>query len=326
MTVDVASLPKVELHCHYDGIVDAAMLRALGPRAAAFPVSAEALDAAQPVAGFDDFLAWFNVADPGSADLAVFASIVGAHVDRLRAQNVRYAEVFISMPRGEDDPDDTPEAALRAFVESVRRHERGEIQVEFLAQVARSATPDRMAAKVERAIELHAAGLIAGLVIAGPEDGHPIRPHYRAMRLAHDSGLPVEIHAGEWCGPESVWDALEYGFPTRVGHGLAILEDDALVRLFRSQQTHVEMCPTSNVKTGAVDGIASHPIRRAFDMGLNVGVNTDDPGAFACSMNSECQLLVDEFAFTADELDALRRNALAARFCAELRVPMDSAD
>ena len=150
-----------------------------------------------------------------------------------------------------------------------------------------------------------------------------MKPHRSAMRLAYDNGLPIEIHAGEWCGPESVWDALEYGYPARIGHGVAILEDEALVRQFRAQQTHIEMCPTSNLATGVVDRMADHPIRRAFDLGLNVGVNTDDPGPFSCSMNSEYQLLVDEFAFAAEELDVLRRNALAARFQPTLRVPME---
>ena len=315
--IDVGALPKVELHCHYDGVVDAAMLRELG--AEAFPVSADALDAAQPVTGFDDFLRWFEIADPGSTDLDVFAPILRAHVDRLRAQNVRYAEIYTSMPRGEDDP--VP--AMRSSIDRVRERERGVIQVEFLVQIARGGSPERVLGQVERAIALHTAGITVGIAVAGPEEGWPVRPHQRALRLACDSGVPIEIHAGEWCGPESVWDALEHGYPTRIGHGVAILRDDALIRRFRDEQTHIEMSPTSNVKTGAVERIADHPIRRAFDLGLNVGANTDDPGAFACSMNSEYELLVDEFGFTAEELDVLRRNALAARFQPQLRVPVD---
>ena len=319
MNPDIAQFSKVELHCHYDGIVDAAMLRALGADAESFPVSAEELDAVQPVAGYDDFMRWFAVADPGSLGLDAFLPILRAHVDRLRAQNVCYAEIYTSMPRGDDDP----VAPMRAVVDGVREREHGQTQVEFLAQISRSGSPEQVAAKVERGITLHEAGLIAGIAIAGPEEGWPMKPHRQAMRLAYDHAMPIEIHAGEWCGPESVWDALEYGFPARIGHGVSALQDEALVRLLRAQQTHIEMCPTSNVKTGAVDRIANHPIRRAFDLGLNVGVNTDDPGAFACSMNSEYQLLVDELAFTADELDVLRRNALAARFTPVLRVPVD---
>lgn len=317
--LDIAPLPKVELHCHYDGIVDVAMLRSFHEAGVAFPVSAESLQAVLPVDGFDDFTRWFDVADPGSGDLDVFLPVVRAHVDRLRAQNVRYAELFTSIPRGDGDVVD----GMRAFVDQVRERECGAIQVEFLVQIGRGGSPARVAAQVDRAVALHTAGLVVGIAMAGPEDGHPIKPHRRALRLAHDGGVPIEIHAGEWCGPESVWDALEYGCPARVGHGLAIFQDQALIRRFREQQTHIEMCPTSNVATGAISRMSDHPIRRAFDLGLNVGVNTDDPGAFSCSMNSEYRLLVDEFGFTAEELDTLRRNALAARFQPTLRVPVE---
>ncbi|MBT3266201.1 adenosine deaminase family protein [Candidatus Poribacteria bacterium] len=320
--MDITSLPKVELHCHYDGIVDPAMLRALCAAGEPFPVPADDLEAALPVRGLDDFMRWFAVADVGSMDLRPFVPVLQAHVDRLRAQNVQYAEIYTSIPRGSPD---TAEG-MRRFAESVREREAGETQIEFVIQIGRGGAPERLQAKVEEATALHAAGLVVGIAIAGPEQDHPIRPHTRAMRFAHDAGVPIEIHAGEWCGAESVWDALEYGYPSRVGHGVAIFEDEALVRRFRDEQIHIEMCPSSNVATGSVERLSDHPIRRAFDMGLNVGVNTDDPGAFMCSMDSEYRLLVDEFGFTAEELDVLRRNALGARFQPTLRVPIDGVD
>ena len=316
--MDIASLPKVELHCHYDGIVDAPMLHGLQAAGETFPVSPEDLEAALPVRDFDAFLAWFEVADVGSVDLEPFVPVLRAHVDRLRSQNVQYAEVFTSMPRGDDVV-----GQMRKYVDRVRERECGETQIEFVMQMGRGGDPGRREAKVETAVALHAAGLVVGIAIAGAEQGLPMEPHTRAMRLAHDAGVPIEIHAGEWCGPESVWDALEYGYPTRIGHGVAILKDEALVRRFRDEQIHIEMCPSSNVATGSVERMSDHPIRRAFDMGLNVGVNTDDPGAFMCSRNSEYRVLVEEFGFTAEELDVLRRNALSARFQPTLRVPIN---
>ena len=111
--VDVAALPKVELHCHYDGVVDPALLRGLPDGGVSFPVSAEELEAALPVRGYADFERWFALADASRADLDVFVPILHAHVERLRAQNVRYAEIFTSMPRGDVDP----VGDMRAFIE-----------------------------------------------------------------------------------------------------------------------------------------------------------------------------------------------------------------
>src|SRR4051812_26707998 len=104
---------------------------------------------------------------------------------------------------------------------------------------------ERAADLADRILMLHQAGLIVGVVLAGPERGHPVKPFQKLFARFREAGLGIENHAGEWCGPESVWDALEHGFPNRIGHGVSLFDDAALVRRFQEEQIHVEMCPTS---------------------------------------------------------------------------------
>jgi adenosine deaminase len=177
-----------------------------------------------------------------------------------------------------------------------------------------------MVEREEHVFALYDAGLIVGVALAGIEQGFPVRPFQKTFDRFHQAGLKIEIHAGEWCGPESVWDALEYAHPDRIGHGVSLFQDARLVELFAERQIHIEMCPTSNLKTGSVKRIQEHPIRLARDLGLSFSVNTDDPGPFECSLESEYELLADTFGFDEGTGKEFYENSLAARFQPELRV------
>lgn len=313
-------LPKVELHCHLDGIVDPPMLRALRAQGHALPLSAEELEAVYPVQSFDDFMRWFAVAEALEGDLERFKPVLALHIERLKAQRVVYTEIMIG---GSEIPLDPAEAleTLGAFRQWVNAQEGGAIQVEFLRAVGRTVPPERLEAIADGLVPLYEAGLIAGLAVAGPEVGYPIKPFQRTLARLRETGMGIEIHAGEWCGPESVWDALEHGCPHRLGHGLALFDDPRLLATVQEQQIHVEMCPTSNVRFGSIcRRIEAHPIGRARDLGLNFGVNTDDPGAAQCSMESEYALLAEVFGFNDQDFARAYANSLAARFQPALRV------
>ena len=166
---------------------------------------------------------------------------------------------------------------VQAFRDWVTRHEGGEIQVELLASSGRNKSPEQMRAHEERILALHKAGLIVGIALAGSERGYPVKPFHSTFARFHHAGLRIEIHTGEWRGPESVWDALDHGYPDRIGHGVSLfseipdrVQDPRLVDVFQERQIYIEMCPTSNLKTGSVSRIEDHPIARARDLGLNL--------------------------------------------------------
>ncbi len=219
-------------------------------------------------------------------------------------------------------PGDVVEAVeeVTALRDWVTRQEGEDIQVEFLVAFGRHKAPEEVERLAERILALHGAGLIVGVALAGPEPGNPVKPFRRTFARFHDAGLGIEIHAGEWCGPASVWDALAYGHPDRIGHGVSLFQDPRLVALFQERQIHVELCPTSNLKTGSISRMRNHPVGRAKDLGLNFSVNTDDPGPFGCSMESEYALLSEVFGFEESDLRSVYANALGARFQPWLRV------
>jgi adenosine deaminase len=313
-------VPKVELHCHLEGILSRAMLRSIRQELPDYPIDPDLFEQAYPVADFEGFLGWWEYTHPLWHSLAYFYPILSRYISELKVQQVRYAEIMIAFSLLHED------AALaldqmRALREWVNQLEEGAIQVEFLITFGRNRAPEVLAKREAHILGLHTAGLIVGVSLAGaPEQGFPVQPFRHTFDRFHEAGVGIEIHAGEWCGPESVWDALEYGHPNRIGHGVNLFRDPRLVELFAERQIHIEMCPTSNLKTGSVASIHEHPIRLARDLGLSFSVNTDDPGPFECSLESEYALLAEAFGFDEGDWRRIYTNSLAARFQPKLRV------
>ncbi len=318
--VDLRGIPKVELHCHLDGIVDPAMLHDLRARGVTLAISAEVLKHAYPVKDVESFWRWLQVQAGLVGSIDAYRPILAVHVERLRAQNVVYAEIMIGSSEILRCERPAMFDRFRGFRDYADSLERGDVQVEFVAGWNRRRRPDGEVDEIaQRILMLHGAGLIAGTFLAGPEEGNPVERYADTFARFRDAGLPVEIHAGEWCGPESVWDALEYGRPQRIGHGVAIFDDPRLLDHVRTERIHIEMCPTSNVRTAAVRRIEDHPIGRAHAMRLAFGINSDDPGAFECTLTDELKVVARTFGFTAADLHRMAQDSLAARFQPKLR-------
>jgi adenosine deaminase len=304
---------KIELHCHLDGIIDLAMAQSIRSEDSSFPLDPEAFASAYAVDSFERFSEWWRLPSALQGDIDRFRPVLGRHLQRLLAQEVIYAELMVG---GSEIPRDSTEALdkLGQFRDWLRAQAAGRIRIEFLHCFGRNRAPEHLEALAARNIVLYEAGLIAGVALAGPEDGYPVRPHHRTFARYYDAGVPIEIHAGEWCGPESVWDTLRYGFPNRIGHGVSVFADPALVDAIREKGIHIEMCPTSNLKTGSIRTIEEHPIRQALDLGMSFSVNTDDPGPFGNSMESEYALLENVFGFTEHDFERVFSQSQAAQF------------
>ncbi len=313
------SLPKVELHCHLDGVLGAEMAREICREHPGFILGPDDLQRGLPVTDLATFWAWWDVIRPLMGDVANFLPVLEKHINHLKAQRVVYAEIMIASGGLSRDSSRAVEQ-VRAVREITNQLEGGEIQIEFLIGFGRNRSAEDMELVGKRALALHAAGLIVGAALAGPEPGYPVKPFQRTFARFHEAGLGIMIHAGEWCGPESVWDALEHGYPDRIGHGVSLFQDPRLIDLFLQRQIHVEMCPTSNVKTASVARIEDHPIGRARELGMNFSLNTDDPGPFGSSMESEYELVTRLFGFDEGDWQRVYRNSLAARFQPRLRV------
>jgi adenosine deaminase len=130
-------------------------------------------------------------------------------------------------------------------------------------------------------------------------------------------GFHLTAHSGEACGPQSIWEAVNYLGLERIGHGVTAREDPALIRYLLEKHISLEMCPVSNIRTKVVSNIKDHPIRPFFDKGLDLTVNSDDPTMFETNMNNEYCTLHDELGFTPQELFRLSLNAINSSFLSQ---------
>jgi adenosine deaminase len=308
---------KVELHCHSDGLVDGQLLRGLAERGDLYPVDPDELARLVPVTSLAGWMgAYSQLVRTCMTPFERLLPILAAHTDRLVAQRVSYAELMVS---GLLDPYGDEGAAIERFQrveETVARRGQGAIRVELLAAIGRG-RPERVERQASRILALARHGLIAGIAIAGDESACTIRSIAPVLRRLRDAGLGIEIHAGEFAGPESVRDALEHGEPERIGHGVRAFEDERLIEEICRRDVHLEFCLTSNLCLGVVRDLTEHPIVRAHALGMNFSVNTDDPGPFGCSMTSEFALLERCLGFTASDFERIRANAWRSRFSAK---------
>jgi adenosine deaminase len=166
---------------------------------------------------------------------------------------------------------------------------------------------------LEVAIRNRSQGVVAWS-IGGDEVNNPPEPFAELYAAARQAGLRLMAHAGEVVGPPSVWGAVDALGCERLGHGIRSIDDPSLLAHLRERAITLDISPTSNLRTGAVTSVAAHPLRRLFDAGVRVTLNTDDPTFFATTLNDEYRLAASAFGFDADDLATLALNGVRATF------------
>jgi len=166
---------------------------------------------------------------------------------------------------------------------------------------------------------------VVGFDIAGAEEGWPPSRHLDAFQYIHRENFHITIHAGEGFGLPSIWEAVQYCGTERLGHGVRLAEDieitpDGAVRLgrlagyVRDLRIPLELCPTSNVQTGAAPSIARHPLRLFRQLQFRVTVNTDNRLMSQITLSSEFEALVREFGYGWSDIEWLTINAMKSAF------------
>lgn len=312
----IRAMPKVELHLHLEGSIRPATLLELARRnQVALP--ARTLDELREFYHFTNFAHFIKVYSlilnclRTPDDFALIAAELGA---TMAAQNIRYAEVTWS-PITHVGRTGYSFADLLAGVNQGRMAALAEhgVEMRWITDIVRN-----LHGRVEdgmRTAEMAVYGRDHGVValgLGGLETGFPPELFPAPFAYARAHGLHSVPHAGEASGPESVWGALRSLQAERIGHGIRAIEDPALVEHLRERQIPLEVCPTSNVCTGVVASITEHPIRRLFDAGVYITVNSDDPPMFNTTLTDEYLVLAREFGFTADEIERLVLNGVRA--------------
>ena len=351
LTFDIRALPKVSLHDHLDG----------GLRPATIIELAQAVGHQLPSTDPVALGQWFrDSADSGSLvryletfdhTIAVMQTrdglsrVAQEFVEDLADDGVVYGEVrwapeqHLTGGLSLDEVVEAVQEGLDAGVEAVAARGRT-IQVGQLITAMRHA--DRGQEIAELAVRHRERGAV-GFDIAGAEDGFPAARFADAFTYLAQHQFPATVHAGEAAGVESIVDALVSGRAQRLGHGVRIAEDitvefdddggsDAPVGMaslgqvaawVRDRGIPLEVCPSSNLQTGAIEAfgkdITSHPIDLLYQLGFNVTVNTDNRLMSGVTLTEEFELLVETFDYDLDDLLELTLNAVEAAF-----IPLDS--
>ena len=332
----IRSAPKVLLHDHLDGGLRPATVIELAHQTGYIGLPTE--DPAE-------LGRWFRSgADRGSLELYLegfthtvgvmqtpeaIARVAAECAEDLAADGVVYAEVRyapeLSTQRGLS-LDDVMVAWLDGFERGARAAAAAGNPIVIRAIVTAMRQFARSVEIAEVAVRYRDQGAV-GFDIAGPEDGFPPSRHLDAFHLIHRENFHITIHAGEAFGLPSIWEALQWCGAERLGHGVRIVDDietgpegdiriGRLAQYVRDNRVPLEMCPTSNVHTGAVASIEQHPIDLLRRLRYRVTVNTDNRLMSGVSLSDEFETLCGAFDVGLDEMQWLSTNAMKSSFLA----------
>ena len=307
----IQALPKAELHLHMEGSVTPATLVELRQRHGKAGTLAEA----QALYQYKDFLGFLMAFKTLTEDLQTpedYEIVTYRLMEQLKAQNILHAEVYVSVGvclwRKQDFD------AIFEGLESGRVRGKRDFGVSLLwifdAVRQFGAEPARKV--FELAVKYRDRNVV-GIGIGGDEKKGPAELFREQYAYAAEHGLRLTAHAGESDGPESIWGALNLA-AERIGHGLTAIEDRELMEELSTRQIPIEICLTSNLRTGCCAKLQDHPVRRYFDQGLMITLNSDDPAMFGSTLNQEYELAQKEFGFTDEHLRELARNSFEASF------------
>jgi adenosine deaminase len=330
---EILAAPKALLHDHLDG----------GLRPATVVELADAVGHRLPAADADSLASWFvESANSGSLEryLETFVHTVAVMQTRdaltrvaaecaedLAADGVVYAEVRYA-PEQHLKGGLSLEEVVEAVEEGFREGESRAAAADQPIRIATLLTAMRHAARSTEIAELVVRYRDAGVVgfdIAGAEAGFPPTRHLDAFEYLRRENAHFTIHAGEGFGLPSIWEALQWCGADRLGHGVRIVDDitaaeDGEVKLgrlaayVRDKRIPLELCPSSNVQTGAAASIAEHPIGLLTRLRFRVTVNTDNRLMSATSMAREFELLAEAFGYDLTEFQWFTVNAMKSAF------------
>ncbi len=310
----IAGLPKAEIHVHHVGSASARIVSELAARhPGTVPSDTDELREFYRFRDFAHFIEVYLavvdlIKEPEDVRLLTYEV-----AREMAAQNIRYAEMtltpYTSVLAG---------VPIEAYVEAVEdartaaERDLG-IRLRWVFDIPGESGIPAAEATASYAL-LHAPDSLIGFGLGGPEIGVD-RPQFKPVfDQARAAGLHSVPHAGETTGPETIWHALGDLGAERIGHGTSAVQDEKLMAHLVEHQIPLEVCPTSNIATRAVDRLENHPIKQMYDAGVLVTVNSDDPPMFNTSLNREYEIAADLLALDAAGVAGLAKNAVQASF------------
>jgi len=335
----VATLPKVELHVHLEGTISAGTAAELarargedprsvlvleGPSDDAGRTDAEALRYPNPFRDFLHFVDTFLASSAQIQEPSDLTTVATAFATGQAEQGVRWSETTftaVTMERRGWQP----AAMWEALAEGLAAEQRTSIGL--ILDTPRDLGADVARRSVLLARDAIAAGLpVVALGLTGIEGSVPAQEFVILREAADELGIGLVVHAGETGGPSEVADALDVLRSDRIGHGIAAIQDGALLARIAAEGTVLEVCPTSNVTLGIVASLDEHPLVGLCDAGVAVTISSDDPPFFSTTLTRELSHAVRLLDLDEAGLAAFQRRAIDASFApAALRSDIHAA-
>jgi len=311
--MDHQSLPKVELHLHLDCSLSYKVVQQIDP-AITFEEYKESFIAPPKCTDLNDYLLRAIKGFQLMQTKEQLQLVTFDLMEQLKADNVIYAEIrfapLLHLTQGL-----TPFEVVQTVNDAltVGIHNTG-VEARLILCTLRHYFEEQSMETV-KLVEQFKGSKIVAFDIAGDESGYPISAHTTAFIYAKEKNIHVTSHAGEACGPESVWETLHHFHPSRIGHGVRSAEDDKLLDFLKQNEIHLEVCPTSNVQTNIVDTIQDHPADKIYSHGVSMSINTDARTVSPITLSSEYELLEKTFKWGKAHFLKCNLEAIEHSFC-----------
>lgn len=319
------SLPKVDLHRHLEGSLRletlAEVARSHGVDLPSYEI--EELRPYVQVTGekpdFHTFLEKFRFlrrfySKREAIERVAYEAVADAAADNVRYLELRFSPATLAHSQGFA----LGEVADWVIAAVDRAQSDFGIMCRLIVTIKRESDSREAQEVAQVAFDRVGRGVVA-LDLAGDELNYPHRPFLDTLRQARKEGLGLTVHAGEVTGPETVRQAVEELGAQRVGHGVRASEDPSVVALLVRDGITLEMCPTSNIHTAAVQQLARHPLRSFHSLGVKVTINTDDPSISSTTLTDEYLLAVREIGLDVEHVGAVLLNGVNAAFLDQAR-------
>ncbi len=316
----VRRLPKVELHRHLEGCISAELLLEIA-RDYQIKLPARNLEELRSqvqirgqAASLVDFLEKFFLIGKAFPTLEAIEFVSycvcrDCARDNIRAVELRFSPVFMTL-----ENQHSWEELLHSVLKGARRAENEfDIEAGFIVGISRSNGIKPALRAVNIAAEYSGLGVV-GIDLFGDEAAYPPELFVTPFQVARESGLNITVHAGEGAGETNIQVAVEQLGAQRIGHGVRIINDPVMMDWLRERGVPLEICLTSNVQTRTVPDLASHPVRRLYDYGIQLSLNTDDPAICDTTFSRELLLAMEYFDFSLDQIKGLMLGALDQSF------------
>lgn len=316
------SIPLVDLHRHLDGnILPATIWKIAEKNGIKLPANSleELIPLTQIQDQTSDLLAFLQKLDYGVSVLATvedcytvaYENLLDAQKQGLDYVELRFSPHYMAMNHKLNEAD-----VVAAVIDGVRAGEKDTgVKTNLIGILSRTFGAPTCMAELE-ALLAHKDKLV-GLDLAGDEINYPAHMFKEHFNKGRDAGWQITVHAGEADGPQSIWNAIEMLGATRIGHGVAAINDPKLLEYMAKNKIAVEQCPTSNYQTATIAAVKDSPLPIFLENDILVSLNTDDPAVSNIDLPHEYQVATDVIGMTPDQLSKVQENGVKSAFLSD---------